>query len=227
MIPAGPGKSHQSVRDISLFGALPNCTILQPCNAVETRLALEYLVERNDGVGMLRLAIGPSPRAIALPASYALTPGRGVTLTQGCDTVVLAYGPVLLHETLGAAEAMAARGGGLTVVNHPWLNRVDAEWLARLVAPYRRVCVVDDHAPVGGLADRVARALADHGLLDGREFLALGVEGYPACRAPGEVLRYHGLEAGALAERLLAWRGDLSAVTTAPSEEAYTLEAPQ
>ncbi len=227
LIPAGPGKSHQSLRDISLFGALPNCTILQPCNALETRLALEYLVERNDGVGMLRLAIGPSPRAIALPANYALTPGRGVTLTQGGDTVVLAYGPVLLHETLGAAEAMAARGGGLTVVNHPWLNRVDAEWLARLVAPYRRVCVVDDHAPVGGLADRVARALADHGLLDGREFLALGVEGYPACGAPGEVLRHHGLEAGALAERLLAWRGDLSVVTTAPSEEAYTLEAPQ
>ena len=26
MIPAGPGKSHQSVRDISLFGALPNVT---------------------------------------------------------------------------------------------------------------------------------------------------------------------------------------------------------
>ena len=27
LIPAGPGKSHQSVRDISLFGALPDCTI--------------------------------------------------------------------------------------------------------------------------------------------------------------------------------------------------------
>ncbi|MBW2581377.1 MAG: 1-deoxy-D-xylulose-5-phosphate synthase, partial [Deltaproteobacteria bacterium] len=28
LIPAGPGKSHQSLRDISLFGALPNCVIL-------------------------------------------------------------------------------------------------------------------------------------------------------------------------------------------------------
>ena len=37
LIPAGPGKSHQSVRDISLLGALPNMTIVQPANAEETR----------------------------------------------------------------------------------------------------------------------------------------------------------------------------------------------
>ena len=228
LIPAGPGKSHQSVRDISLFGALPDCTILQPCNAAETRLALEYLVERNDGVGVLRLAIGPSPRTIELPADYAFLPGRGTVLTEGGDTVVLAYGPVLLHETLVAAETMAARGSGLTVVNHPWLNRVDPDWLAALVGPYRRVCVVDDHSPVGGLADRVARVLAEHGLLAGREFLAFGVERYPACGAPGEVLRHHGLDGTVLAERLLEGTGALlAAAPGSRSEEAYTLEAPQ
>ncbi len=207
LIPAGPGKSHQSMRDISLFGALPECTILQPCNAAETRLALEYLVERNGGVGVLRLAIGPSPRSIVLPARYAFVPGRGAVLTEGGDTVVLAYGPVLLHEALVAAETMAARGSGLTVVDHPWLNRVDADWLAALVRPYRRVCVVDDHAPVGGLGDRVARVMAEHGLMEGREFLALGVDRYPACGAPGEVLRHHGLEGTVLAERLLEGTG--------------------
>ena len=45
LIPAGPGKSHQSLRDISLFAALPNCTIIQPCNAEETRMAVEYSVD--------------------------------------------------------------------------------------------------------------------------------------------------------------------------------------
>jgi transketolase len=228
LIPAGPGKSHQSVRDISLFGALPDCTILQPCNPAETRLALEYLVERNDGVGVLRLAIGPSPRSIALPADYRFEPGRGAVLAEGGDTVLLAYGPVLLHEALVAAEILDARGSGLTVVNHPWVNRVDAQWLATLVGPYRRVCVVDDHAPVGGLADRVARSLAEHGLMEGREFLAFGVDHFPACGAPGEVLRHHGLDGTALAERLLEGTATLPAgASGGRGEEAYTLEAPQ
>ena len=228
LIPAGPGKSHQSVRDISLFGALPGCIILQPCNAAETRLALEYLVELHDGPGVLRLAIGPSPRSIALPADYAFEPGRGTVLSEGGDTVLLAYGPVLLHEALVAAETMAARGSGLTVVSHPWLNQVEPRWLASLVGPYRRVCVVDDHSPVGGLADRVARTLAELGLLEGREFLGLGVEQFPACGAPGEVLRYHGLEGTALAERLLDGSPAMAAGTAGPRrEESYTLEAPQ
>jgi transketolase len=227
LIPAGPGKSHQSVRDISLLAALPDCVILQPCNSTETRAALQFLVERHHGVGVLRLAIGPSPRPIALPADYALTPGRGVVLTEGGDTVVLAYGPVLLHETLVAAETMAARGSGLTVVNHPWLNQVDVAWLAALVGPYRRVCVVDDHAPVGGLADRVARALAENGLLEGRDFLGLGVESFPACGAPGEVLRHHGLEGTLVAERLLEGGAAVSAAGGAREDREYTLEAPQ
>ncbi len=36
LIPAGPGKSHQSLRDVSLLAALPNMTIVQPANAEET-----------------------------------------------------------------------------------------------------------------------------------------------------------------------------------------------
>ena len=31
LIPAGPGQSHQSIRDISLLGSLPGFIILQPC----------------------------------------------------------------------------------------------------------------------------------------------------------------------------------------------------
>jgi len=46
LIPAGPGQSHQSIRDISLFGALPNFVIIQPCNAEETRMAVEYCVNK-------------------------------------------------------------------------------------------------------------------------------------------------------------------------------------
>ena len=45
LIPAGPGKSHQSVRDISLLGALPNLTIVQPTNAEETKALLRWAVE--------------------------------------------------------------------------------------------------------------------------------------------------------------------------------------
>ncbi|MBI4500138.1 MAG: 1-deoxy-D-xylulose-5-phosphate synthase [Gemmatimonadetes bacterium] len=223
LIPAGPGKSHQSVRDISLFGALPNCTIIQPGNPEETRRALDYLVDQSDGVGVLRLAIGPSPRKIDLPRDYAFAPGRGTALTRGGDTVLFAYGPVMLHEALVAAETLAQDGAGLTVVNFPWLNRIDRDWVARLVSAFSTICVLEDHGPVGGLADRLLEELVGAGLLEGRRFRRFAVEGYPVCGAPGEVLRHHGLEGSVLAARI---RGAAVHRTTA-DDRAYTLEAPQ
>ena len=41
----------------------------------------------------------------------------------------------------------------------PWLNRVDADWLAESVAPFEQLFVVEDHAPVGALGDALRRAL--------------------------------------------------------------------
>jgi transketolase len=192
LIPAGPGKSHQSIRDISLLGALPNMTVVQPANSAETRALLRWAVEDARENVALRLAIGPSPRSIELPG-LAETPGRGTVLREGSDALLFAYGPVLLHEALNAAEALGTR---VQVVNMPWLNRVDSEWLAELVDPFGEIFVVEDHAPVGALGDSLRRHL------DGRPVTVFGVEGWPACGTPTEALRFHGLDGASLADRI-------------------------
>jgi transketolase len=196
LIPAGPGKSHQSIRDVSLLAALPNMTILQPANSDETRALLRWAVDAADGDVALRLAIGPSPRAIEF--SVAVSPGRGTILHEGTDAVLFAYGPVMLHEALTAAELLGTR---LQVVNMPWLNRGDPAWLADLVEPFGEIFVLEDHAPVGALGDTLRRAL------DGRAVTAFGVEGWPACGTPAEALRFHGLDGASLADRIVVALG--------------------
>ena len=128
MIPAGPGKSHQSVRDISLFGALPNITIIQPCNAEETKLATEYCVNEATENCMLRLVIGPSPERIELPKDYKFKVGVGTKLTNGNNAILFSYGPVMLHEALVAADYLQKVGFNLKVINMPWLNKIDKVW---------------------------------------------------------------------------------------------------
>jgi len=193
LIPAGPGKSHQSIRDVSLLAALPNLTVVQAANAEETRGLLRWAVEDAAESVALRLAIGPSPRLLDLPNGIAGTPGRGTILREGSDALLFAYGPVMLHEALNAAEAMGAR---VQVVNMPWLNRVDSDWLADLVDPFTEIFVVEDHAPIGALGDSLRRHL------DGRAVTVFGVEGWPACGTPTEALRFHGLDGASLADRI-------------------------
>ncbi len=154
LIPAGPGKSHQSIRDVSLLAALPNMTVVQPANAEETRALLRWAVEDAGDNVALRLAIGPSPRRIELP-DVTPSPVAARSLHEGTDALLFAYGPVMLHEALTAAEILDGR---LQVVNMPWLNRVDAQ-LAHGARRARssELFVLEDHAPVGALGDTLRR----------------------------------------------------------------------
>jgi transketolase len=89
------------------------------------------------------------------------------------------------------------RGISVAVLNMPWLTRVDAAWVTGALEPYEHVFVLEDHAPVGGLGDALRRDL------DGRAVTVFGVEGWPACGAPHEALRFHRLDGFSLAERIL------------------------
>ncbi len=203
VIPAGPGQSHQSIRDISLLGSLPNFVIVQPANAAETRMAVEYCVNEATDNCVLRLIIGPSPRLLELPADYKLAFGRGITLTDGNDAALFAYGPVMIHEALVAAERLSESGFGLRVINMPWLNRVDADWLRQAIGDMQSIYALEDHAPVGGLGDSLLNALVANGLMKGQRFEKFAIEGYPAWGTPPEALKFHRVDGASLAERIL------------------------
>jgi transketolase len=167
-------------------------TIVQPGNPEETKRLVRWAVESAAENVAIRLAIGPSPRRLTLPA---VAEGRGAVIREGTDALLFAYGPVMLHEALTAAELLGDR---LQVVNMPWLNRVDSEWLAETVDSFDEVFVLEDHAPVGALGDTLRRELG------GRALTVFGVEGWPACGTPTEALQFHRLDGASLAGRIAA-----------------------
>ena len=202
LIPAGPGKSHQSVRDISLFGALPNCIVLEPCNAKETKQALKWCVNEADQSCMMRLAISPSPRTIPLPPDYQITFGKGTLLQDGKDAVIFSYGPVMLNEALIAGELLKNQDFSLKVVNFPWLNRINVEWLEKAIGDCRTIFTLDNHSPYGGLGDLLLNTLMQTDALRDRRLFKFAIDEYPACGTPKEVLTYHQLDGNSLASRI-------------------------
>jgi transketolase len=202
LIPAGPGKSHQSLRDISLFGALPNCTIIEPCNAIETEQALQWCVDEAQQNCMIRLVISPSPRTIILPDDYCFSEGRGVVVNDGSDTILFSYGPVMMNEALKAAEILKEKGVSLRVVNLPWLNEVDLAWLAETIGNCDTVFTLDNHSPYGGLGDSLLNGLMSVDGLRNTRLIKFAIDEYPACGTPKEALAYHKLDGSSLAERI-------------------------
>jgi transketolase len=202
LLPAGPGVSHQGVRDVSLFGALPNCIAVEPCNALETKRLLDWCIFEAKENCLLRLSIFPSPGPITLPDDYTPSCGTGTTIHEGSDAILFAYGPVMVHEAIMAAGILKAKGISIRVVNMPWLNRIDREWFRRTVDAYQEVFVMDNHSSRGGLGDTVLDALNASTGIGQKRVHKLGIEGYPACGTPIEALQYHGLDRDSLATKI-------------------------
>jgi len=210
LIPAGPGKSHQSLRDISLFGALPNCTIIEPCNGIETEQALQWCVDQAKQNCMLRLIISPSPRTIILPDDYRFSLGRGAVVNDGQDAILFAYGPVMLNEALVAAEILKEKDVSLKVVNLPWLNEVNLNWLEEISADCKFIFALDNHSGYGGLGDLLLNALMSSHRLRPKPLVKFAIEDFPACGTPKEVLAYHKLDGPSLVERITSAMGQIA-----------------
>ena len=92
LIPAGPGKSHQSIRDISLLAALPNMTIVQPATRRGRAPAALGGRARDRERRAAGSPSGPRRGGSSLPR-YASDPGRGTVLREGSDALFSRTGP--------------------------------------------------------------------------------------------------------------------------------------
>ena len=210
IVPGGPGHSHQSVRDVSALGAMPGMVLIEPSCEAETTLATEYALGEAEGSVYLRLVSIPCQIPYELPADYQLVVGTGVALTEGDDAVLIGYGPVLLPQAVEAARLLQARGIGLKVVNLPWLNRVDREWLRATIDGYPFLFTLDNHYVAGGQGELVLSQVAQLSRAHELAVTQIGVTEVPACGTNDDVLTYHGLDAASLADRVATVIGERS-----------------
>ena len=164
VVPGGPGHSHQAIRDISTFASIPNMILMEPSCEAEVAMLLDWCIHDTQGSSYLRLISLPWDISYRLPSDYRPELGRGVTLVHGKDAVLISYGPVLLNAAIEAARILLQeKGMSVKVINMPWLNYVDADWLRDAIGPCRIVHCLDNHYIAGGQGDLITRSVATWG----------------------------------------------------------------
>ena len=196
LLPSGPGHSHQSVRDISILSSVPNLVLMEPCTESEVEMAVDYSVNETSSSVYLRLVSLPYDVPFQLPTSYRLEYGKGIALTEGDDAVMFSYGPVMLAQAFKAAQLLKQEHGiGLRVINLPWLNHVDSDWLQSTVEGFKFIFSLDDHFVKGGQGEMLGCQLAEMSDISGYHLHRYGISEIPACGLNDEVLHAHGLDA--------------------------------
>ncbi|WP_292431197.1 transketolase C-terminal domain-containing protein [Methylobacter sp.] len=202
VIPGGPGHSHQAVRDISALAAMPGMTLIEPSCEAEVGPLLDWCINEAPGSCYIRLVSLPWEIPYELPEDYRPKLGQGLTVVGGGDAVVIAYGPVLLSAAVQAAAILAKEKGiKIKVINLPWLNQVDLDWLRTEIGSCKRVYCLDNHYVIGGQGDTIARVAIqfEH---SGIIMSYIGMENIPPSGANQEVLQLLGLDVNSLVETI-------------------------
>lgn len=197
------GYSQMGLEDLALVRSLPNFVVIQPADSVETEAAVEYLLV-HEGPAYLRLTRQKVP-AVS-PPGHRFELGRAVVLREGRDLTIAATGAVV-GEALGAAEALAADGTDVAVLNVHTIKPLDVPLLADWGMRTGGILTVEDHGIVGGLGSAVCEALAESPIPVRRHAVCdFGESG------TGEALyAKHGLDAAGIVAAARRFLGDRAA----------------
>jgi transketolase C-terminal domain/subunit len=85
---------------------------------------------------------------------------------------------MLMTNAWRAADDLAASGVSAAVINLPWLNRIDDEWVRSALGRFSRVVTLDNHYVTLGQGVMIAAALARSGVR--ADVMSLGITVVPA-----------------------------------------------
>lgn len=164
------GKTHLLFDDIPIMRAMANMVVVCPVDEVETRSALEAIIEY-DGPVYFRLNRGNTP--IIFEDDYRFELGKAVNVREGSDVTVFATG-VHTARALEAAEMVAADGIDVNLVHVPTVKPLDVDTVVAEARKTDLVLTTEEGTIIGGLGGAITETLGEfspmpvkrHGLQD-------------------------------------------------------------
>jgi transketolase len=151
----GDGATHQSVEDIAIMRAIPNMTIVSPCDGIETEKIIRAITEYN---GPVYVRVNRNDVPDIFPEDEDFEIGKLYKLREGNDIAIFATG-IMVSKALKAAEELEKEGISARVINVSTLKPFDEEAVRELAKGMKGVVTAEEHSYIGGLASAVTYAL--------------------------------------------------------------------
>ena len=199
---SGYGPSHQAAEDLALFRAMPNMTVIDPCDALEIEQIVPAIAAHRGPVYM-RLLRGQVPLVLD-EYNYKFELGKAKLIRGGKDVLIISSG-IMTMRALEAAKALADDRVQAAVLHVPTIKPLDAETILREAGQSGRLVVVaENHSKIGGLGEAVAALLMRSGTHPAFRQIALPDEFLAAGALPTLHDRY-GLSTAAITAAIKSW----------------------
>jgi len=199
---SGYGPSHQATEDLALFRAMPNMTVIDPCDALEIEQVVPAIADHRGPV-YLRLLRGQVP-VVLDEYDYKFELGEAKLIRGGRDALIISSG-IMTMRALEAAKALAADRVEAAVLHVPTIKPLDTRTILREARQSGRLVVVaENHTVIGGLGEAVAGLLMRSGVHPTFRQIALPDEFLAAGALPTLHDRY-GISTAEVTKQIKQW----------------------
>jgi transketolase len=150
------GATHQILEDLGMMKALPNMTVINPCDFNQTKAATIAIA---DHQGPVYLRFGRPVIPVFTPYDQKFEIGKAWMVNEGTDVTIIATGH-LVWEAIQAAEILEALNISAEIINIHTIKPLDTDAILKSVAKTRCVVTAEEHNKYGGLGDSVAQLLS-------------------------------------------------------------------
>jgi transketolase len=190
------GTSHHCCEDIGALRAIPNLTLMAPCDGNALRSALTGLIKHPSPI---YFRAGRGREAVVYDKPFAFRIGGSNRLREGADITVLAIGN-LVKASLDAHEILAKEGIGLSVVDMYSIRPIDRDAI-RTAAKSGIIVTAEEANVTGGFGAAVAEVIAEEGL--GCRLVKIGMpDDYSVLGPPTHLYRHYGLDGAGVATKV-------------------------
>jgi transketolase len=189
------GPSQMALEDLAIMRAVPNCTVLYPCDGVSAE-RLVVAMAAHQGLAYMRTSRPKTPVIYGPDEAFPIG-GSKVLRQSASDAATVVAAGVTVFQALEAWDRLQKEGIAIRVIDAYSVQPIDATTITEAGRATRGIVItVEDHYAAGGLGDAVASAVAPEGIAVHR----LAVREIPRSGKPEELLDRFGISASHIVE---------------------------
>ncbi|MEK9175770.1 MAG: transketolase C-terminal domain-containing protein [Patescibacteria group bacterium] len=172
-VSVGPdGATHQAIEDIAITRAIPNITVIAPCDMHEGKKAaiaaasidgpvyIRYTREKTPILTTIDTPFEVGEAEVLFDSNLAAGPlSSGPAAKSTIDIAIIGCGP-LVHNALLAAGELEKEGIKVRVINNHTIKPMDEATIIQAAKDAGAIVTVEEHQVHGGMGSAIAEVLA-------------------------------------------------------------------
>lgn len=190
------GATHQILEDLAMMRAMPEMTVINPCDYNQTKAATIAIA---DYKGPVYLRFGRPVVPVFTDADQPFEIGKAWMVNEGKDVSIIATGH-LVWEAILAGEILEKEGIDAEIINIHTIKPLDEEAILKSVAKTNCVVTAEEHQLNGGLGDAVCQLLSR---TTPTPVEMIGVNNsFGESGTPAQLMEKYGLNAASIVEKV-------------------------